>query len=59
MKRVVSTGTQGNYNNHNIDLIICLYDSENLREELLRYWMVDWLVDDYVKDMESKQMISL
>ena len=35
MKQVVATGTQGNCNDHNVDIVLWLYDSEDLREELL------------------------
>ena len=38
--KVVSIGTQGNYANHNVDLIIWIYDREEWREELLRECMV-------------------
>ena len=44
LSQVVSSGTQGNYANHNIGLILCIYEREEWREELLRDWMVDRLV---------------
>ena len=44
LSQVVSSGTQGNYANHKIDLILCIYKREEWREELLRDWMVDCLI---------------
>ena len=44
LSQVVSSGTQGNYANHNVDLIIWIYEREEWRKELLRYWMVEWLI---------------
>ena len=44
LSQVVSSGTQGNYDNHNVDLILCVCEREERREELLRDWMVDRLI---------------
>ena len=44
LSQVVSSGTQGNDANHNVDLILCIYEREEWREELLRDWMVDSLI---------------
>ena len=44
LSQVVSSGTQGNYANHNVKLIIWIYDREEWREELLRDWMVERLI---------------
>ena len=43
LNQVVSTGTQGNYANHNMELIIWIFEEEQWREELLRDWMVERL----------------
>ena len=43
LNQVVSSGTQDNYANHNIDLILWLYEKEDLREELLKDFMVERL----------------
>ena len=32
MKREVMAGTQGKYNTKNIDTILCMYDSEDLKD---------------------------
>ena len=39
----MAIGTQGNENNQNIYIILWIYDSEELREELWRDYMVDRL----------------
>ena len=52
LSQVVSSGTQGNYANHNIDLVLCMYEGEEWREELLGDWMVEWLID--AEDMGKK-----
>ena len=44
LSQVVSSGTQGNYDYHNADLVLCIYEMEEWREELLRYWMVERLI---------------
>ena len=41
----VSSGTQVNCTNHNVDLILCIYKREEWREELPRDWMVERLID--------------
>ena len=43
LSQVVSSGTQGNYPFHNVDLVLCIYNREEYREELLRDWMVERL----------------
>ena len=47
----ISSGTQGSYANHNVDLIILNYKREECREELLIDWMVERLLaaEDNVK----------
>ena len=45
LSQVVSSVTQGNCTNHNVDLILWIYKREEWREELLRDWMVDRLID--------------
>ena len=42
--QVVSSGTQGNYDYHNVDLVLWMYDRKEWREELLRDWMVERLI---------------
>ena len=42
--QVVSSGTQVNYANHNIDLVLWMYRREEWREGLLRDWMVERLI---------------
>ena len=44
LSQVVSSGTQVNYANHNVDLILWIYEREEWREELLRYSMVERLI---------------
>ena len=44
LSQVVSSGTQGNYANHNVNLILWIYKREGWREELMRYWMVEQLI---------------
>ena len=44
LSQVVSSGTQCNYANHNIDLIIWIYKTEEWREKLLRDCMVERLI---------------
>ena len=39
----MAIGTQGNENNQNVYIILWIYDSEELREELWRDCMVDRL----------------
>ena len=49
LSQVVSSGTQGNYANHNVGIILWIYEREEWREKLLRYWMVERLVSDKEK----------
>ena len=42
--QVVSSGTQGNYAIHIVDLVLSVYEREEWREELLRDWMVERLI---------------
>ena len=44
LSQVVSSGTQGNYANHNVNLILWIYKREGWREELMRCWMVEQLI---------------
>ena len=53
LSQVVSSGTQGNYSNHNVDLIIWIYKREKRREELLRDCMVERLIT--AKDKGKKE----
>ena len=39
--QVVPSGTKCNYTNHDVNLIICIYEREECREELLIDWMVE------------------
>ena len=41
LSQVVSSGTQGNYANHNIDLVLWMYERDEWREELMGDWMVE------------------
>ena len=52
--QVVAKGTQGNYINHNMDLILWIYDKEDWREEFLKDWMVERLNE--VEDNGRKVM---
>ena len=49
LSQVVSSGTQGNYANHNFNLILWIYKREEWRKELLRDWMVEHLITDEEK----------
>ena len=42
--QVVSSGNQGNYNSHNVNLILWIYERGEWREELLRDWMMERLI---------------
>ena len=42
--QVVSTGTQGNYAYHNVNLVLWIYERYEWREKLLIYWMVECLI---------------
>ena len=44
LNQVVSSGTKVNYAQHNMDLILWIYESDQWREELLKDWMVEKLV---------------
>ena len=44
LSQVVSSGTQGNYAYHNVNLVLWIYEREEWREELLRDWMVERLI---------------
>ena len=54
MKLFMATGTQSNYNNHNIDTFPWLYGLEDLRGGLLRDWVVDLLIYADVEDGGNK-----
>ena len=54
LNQVVSKGTQGNYINHNMDLILWIYEQEDWREELLKDWMVERL--NRVEEKGRKEM---
>ena len=41
---VVYSGTQSNYANKNSELILCINNNDEWREEFLRYWMVERLI---------------
>ena len=45
LSQVLSSGTQGNYANHNVNIILWIQEREEWREELLRDWMVERLID--------------
>ena len=49
LSQVVSSVTQGNYAYHNVDLVLWIYEREEWREELMREWMVEHLIDDEEK----------
>ena len=36
LSQVVSSSSQGNYTNHNVDLILWIYEKEEWRDELMR-----------------------
>ena len=57
LSQVVSSGTQCNYTNHNSDLILWIYNKEEWREQLLRYWMVEILIAD--EEREKKKLVLL
>ena len=44
LSQAVSSGNQGNCANHNVDLILWIYEREKWREGLLRDWMVECLI---------------
>ena len=44
LNQVASSGTQGNYTNHDMDLILWIYESDEWNEELLKDWMVERLI---------------
>ena len=44
LNQVVSSGTQENYANHNVDLILWIYEKDEWREALLRDWMIERLI---------------
>ena len=44
LSQVVSSGNQGNYAYHNVNLVLWIYEREEWRGELLRQWMVDRLI---------------
>ena len=44
LNQVFSSGTQANYANHNADLILWIYEKDEWRKALRRYWMVERLV---------------
>ena len=54
LSQVISSGTQGNYSNHNANLIIWIYKREKRREELLRDCMVERLIT--AEDNGKKEM---
>ena len=49
LSQVISSGTPGNYDNHNVDLMVWIYEREEWREELLRDWMVEPLISSKEK----------
>ena len=46
LSQVVSSGTRTNYANHNVDLLLWIYEKDEWREALLRDWMVECLISD-------------
>ena len=54
LSQVVSSGTQGNYAYHNVDLLLWIYEREECREELLRGWMVERIIA--AKEKGKKEM---
>ena len=54
LSQVVSSGTQVNYANHNVHLVIWVYEREEWSEELLRNWMAERLVAS--KEKGNKEM---
>ena len=49
LSQVVSSGTQGNYSQQNVDLVLWICEREEWREESLRDWMVEHLIADEEK----------
>ena len=45
LSQLVSSDTQGNYFNHNVKIVLWIYEREEWRDELVRDWMVDRLID--------------
>ena len=43
LSQVVSSGTRTNYANHNVDLLLWIYENDEWREALLGDWMVERL----------------
>ena len=50
----MSSGTLEKYANHNVDLILWIYEKDEWSEELLRDWMVEPLIND--EDKGNKDM---
>ena len=43
MKQAVAENSNTLYRNNNILLMMWIYDNEELREEVLQDWMVEWM----------------
>ena len=54
LNQVVSIGMQANYENHNADLILWIYEKDKWSEALLRNWVVERLIT--AKDEGKKSM---
>ena len=53
LNRVVSSGAQANYSNHNADLILWIYEKDEWREALLRDCMVERLITEEAEGKKS------
>ena len=53
LNQVVSSGTQENYSNHNVDLILWIYEKDERREALLRDWLVERLITSEAEGKKS------
>ena len=47
--QVVSSGNQGNYDYHNVEIVVWIYERGEWREELLRDWIVERLISSEEK----------
>jgi aspartyl-tRNA synthetase len=53
MRRVVSINSESSYLNNNTKLLVWLYDSPSLREELIKDWMLDEMHEAVLRDEET------
>ena len=54
LNQVASSGMQENYANHNVDLVLWIYDKDNWRDALLRNWRVEHLI---TSEAEGKRVM--